>query len=293
MPDQPAAPALFVAVGHDGLRITSANGTDWADPQIGKDSEMYRAVCFGNGHYVAVGNYGGDNLFAATSDGKTWTIAKKNQGNSTRGLCFGNGTFLAVGGDPGGVGDSRPFVLTTTDGAAWSELTPIAGKNIIRRVAYGNGVFAGVGDRGRRAASKDGKEWKDAPNVKAIDTLVDLTFGKGVFVGVGLNGLRMTSEDGLTWGNRLLGEEGEHLNSVVWTGDRFVAVGMGATYSSPDGATWKRQENKNAPPTAIYGNGVFVGAAWKGRILRSADAVEWTQVYKSDHHVEALVYGGA
>ena len=70
------------------------------------------------------------------------------------------------------------------------------------------------------------------PDVKAIDTLVDLTFGGGVFVGVGLHGLRMSTRDGLAWGHRQVGEEGEHLNSVVWTGDRFVAVGAGATYES-------------------------------------------------------------
>ena len=140
--------------------------------------------------------------------------------------------------------------------------------------------------------SPDGREWKDAPDVKAIDTLVDVAFGKGVFVGVGLHGLRMTSEDGLRWTDRQLGEEGEHLNSVVWAADRFVAVGLGATFTSTDGRAWKRQPNRDAPLTMTFGGGVFVGSAWKGRLLRSTNAVVRREVHKCEHHIEALAFGG-
>ncbi len=156
---------------------------------------------------------------------------------------------------------------------------------------FGNGTFVGVGDSGRRAVSTDGRKWTDAPGVKAVDTLVDVAFGKGVFVGVGLHGLRMTSADGLKWSDRQVGEEGEHINSILWTGDRFVAVGLGATYFSSDGFRWKREKNSEAPLSAAFGAGVFVGAHWKGRILHSTDAVSWKQVHKALHHVEALGYG--
>ena len=102
----------------------------------------------------------------------------------------------------------------------------------------------------------------------------------------------MVSEDGLTWARRYSGEEGEHLNSVLWTGERFVAVSLGATYFSPDGIEWERHPNTNAPLTAAYGAGVFVGAHWKGRLLVSEDALAWTQVFKSDYHFEVVAYGG-
>ena len=70
-----------------------------------------------------------------------------------------------------------------------------------------------------------------------------------------------------------------------------MAVGLGATYFSADGRKWKREKNVDAPLTATYGDGVFLGAHWKGRILRSVDAVAWKQVHKAEHHVEALAYG--
>jgi hypothetical protein len=283
----------FLAVGHHGLRLFSADGTSWQDAQTGKEGEVYRAAAFGNGHAVAVGTYGGVNILAASRDGKKWELTTKDGKYAlfVRGLGFGKDQFLAIGGDPGAVGVSRPFETHSTDGVSWSDLREIGGKNILRRLAYGNDRFVGVGDRGRRAVSPDGKEWKDAPDVKAIDTLVDVAFGNGVFVGVGLHSLRMTSADGLTWTDRQVGEEGEHLNSVVWAKDRFVAVGQGATYISADGKMWQRTPNKDAPLTVAFGAGVFIGANWKGRLLRSDDAVTWREVHKCEHHIEAVAFG--
>ena len=291
---QPSKPSsLFVAVGHRGLRMVSVDGKEWTNLQTGKEGETYRAVSFGNGRFTAVGSFGGANIIASTTDGVAWQTSSRDARyvSYLRGLGFGKGMFLGLGGDPGAVGASNPFIMTSEDGQKWSELIPISGKNMLRRVCFGNDRFVAVGDRGRRAASKDGKEWIDAPNVKAIDTLIDVTFGSGVFVGVGLHGLRMSSEDGVKWSERLVGEEGEHINSVLWTGERFVAVGQGATYDSPDGLKWNRIPNTNSPLIAVYGQGQFIGSNWRGRILQSTDAVSWKDVFQAEYHVEALAFG--
>ena len=68
-----------------------------------------------------------------------------------------------------------------------------------------------------------------ADRLTASCSAVDVAFGNGVFVGVGLHGLRMATRDGLKWTHRQTGEEGEHLNSVVYANGKFVAVGVGAT----------------------------------------------------------------
>jgi len=284
---------MFVAVGHRGLRMTSSDGAAWVNAQTGKEGEVYRAISFGNSRFAAVGSFGGANLYASTADGATWQTGSRDARyvSYLRGIGFGKEVFIGLGGDPGSVGDSKPFVMTSTDGQAWSDITPIAGRNMLRRVCYGNDRFVAVGDRGRRAASKDGKEWTDTPNVKAIDSLIDVTFGNERFVGVGLHGLRMSSEDGVTWSERLVGEEGEHINSVLWTGERFVAVGQGATYISPDGRKWERLPNANAPLIAVYGEQRFVGSNWRGRLLHSKDAVTWQDIFQAEQHVEALAFG--
>lgn len=284
---------LFVAVGLDGLRLVSSDGKTWSNAQLGREGESYRAACFGNGLCVAVGSFGGDNILASTSDGKLWKLGKHEAKyvKYIRGLLFGNGQFVALGGDPGSVGLSKPFVMFSKDGLQWSEPLDIPGKHMLRRAAWGNGLFVAVGDRGRRAASKDGKEWSDAPEAKAIDTCTDVCFGNGVFVGVGLHGLRMKSADGLKWTARQVGEEGEHLNSVVFAGGKFVAVGAGATYTSADGEKWDRSANENAPQVAARGASGFVGAAWKGRLFSSADGVKWAETHKAERHVLAVAWG--
>ncbi len=294
---------MFLAVGQQGQRIVSENGTDWKNQQLGKEGEYYRGAAIGNGRYVAVGTFGGNNILSSSVDGVAWKTINKDgkYKNYVRGLGFGNGIFLAIGGEPVTVGAAASFVMISKDGDAWSDFIPITGKFMIRRIAFGNNLWVGVGDRGRRSASVDGKDWKDAPESKAIDTLVDVTFGNGVFVGVGLHGLRMSSKDGLKWENQQRGEEGIHLNSVVWTGSQFVAAGMGATvcagkgltYYSPDGVAWKTQPNADAPQTMCYGKDVFVGINWRGRIMTSVEGAAWKQVYKSEHNYEAVAYGDA
>ncbi len=174
--------ALFLAAGQDGLRITSRDGVKWNDAQTGKEGETYRAVAFGNGRFVAAGSYGGNNIFATTTDGTMWDFGKQDAKYSkyVRGLGFDGKQFIGIGGDPGSVGLSRPFFLTTTDGKNWSDLKEIPGKNMLRRLAFGKGIIVGVGDRGRRAASADGgATWQDAADVKPIDTLADIALRRG------------------------------------------------------------------------------------------------------------------
>lgn len=293
MSSVPDAVGLFIAVGHDGLRMTSVDGLSWSNVKVGKEGEVYRAVVIGDGRCVAVGSYGGNNIFASSRDGVTWETKSLDAKytNYLRGIAYGAGEFFAVGGDPGSVGNSSPLLVRSRDGVNWSDSVHLSGKNILRRIAFGGGRFVGVGDRGRRATSTDCRTWVDMPDVKAIDTLVDVAFGSGVFVGVGLHGLRMSTRDGLKWDHRQVGEEGEHLNSVVWTGTKFVAVGVGATYVSTDGEAWTRTPNHDAPLVVAFGEGVFVGSSWRGRILRSMDAIEWKRVHKSEQHVEAIAFG--
>ena len=284
---------MFLAVGHNGIRIISKDGQTWGKPELGKEGQTYRAAAFGNGRFACVGTFGGDNIMASSADGAKWELGKRDgkYKDYFRGLTFGNGTFMALGGDPGTVGSAKPFVAFSKDGVQWDENAPCDGKAMLRRAVFGKSAWVGVGDRGRIASSPDGKTWTDAPGTKPIDTLIDVTFGNGVFVGVGLHGLRRTSADGTTWAEPIRGNEGEHLNSIVFTGKEFVAIGAGATYFSPDGKMWKRTPNKNAPTFATFGGGVFVGTSWRGRLLRSADGVDWKDVHKVEHPIEAVTFG--
>ena len=278
--------------------MISDDGVHWSKPVLGREGETYRFLQVLDGRCVAVGSFGGENIMASTTDGKTWKTAKHDAKyvNYVRCLTVGKDLFLGIAGDGGNGGVvGMCKVTTTTDGIVWTEQTPIDGKSMLRRAVYGKDRYVAVGDFGRRAMSMDGKKWQDAPGAKAIDTLIDVGYGNGVFVGVGLHGLRITGAptDGLAWTRSPGRRGGEHLlNSVDQrTGDRFVAIGQGATYFSKDGVQWTREKNENAPTIATFGNGVFVGSKWRGRLLTSRDGVRWTETLRSEQPIEALAFG--
>ena len=99
----------------------------------------------------------------------------------------------------GSMAGRPPLLARSKDGVEWGDYVPFVGKNILRRVAFGDGRFVGVGDRGRWATSTDGRTWVDMPGVKAVDTLVDVAFGGGVFVGAHWKGRMLRSTDGVAW----------------------------------------------------------------------------------------------
>lgn len=62
---------LFLAIGHNGSRLTSSDGKAWSAPQLGKEGETFRCAAGGNGRLVTIGSFGGSNIFASTADGST------------------------------------------------------------------------------------------------------------------------------------------------------------------------------------------------------------------------------
>lgn len=269
----------------------SVDGREWTHRQTGKEGEVYSTVCFGGGRAVVAGRYGGLNIFAATPDGAAWQHGKHDAkySNYVRCVVHFKDRFLAFG---------STFVLPSADGVQFEAERPIAEYKkqyglggTLRRFASGNDLLVGVGDFGRCSASKDGFDWKNAPDTKAVNTLVDVAFGNGHFVGAGMHGLRMRSADGLTWTDRQVGEEGEHINSMLWDGKQFVGIGQGATYISPDGLKWERIPNISAPTVAAFGGGVYVGTLYSGRMLRSTDGVKWEEILSVPQHMIALAFG--
>jgi hypothetical protein len=159
------------------------------------------------------------------------------------------------------------------------------------RFTTGNDTLVGVGDFGATAITKNGIDWILNANPKPANTLIDVAFGNGIFVGGGMHGLRMRSSDGLNWNDRVVGEEGEHINAMIWDGKQFVGVGQGGTYISPDGLKWERIPNQDAPTTAAFSDGVYVGSLWQGRIMRSTNGIAWEQVTQLPQHVVAISHG--
>ena len=89
------------------------------------------SAAYGNGIYVAVGNYG---FMMRSTDGDTWAKVSSGVEDELGDVAYGNGVFVAVGGST---------ILVSSDGLTWNEQTPPAGFYSYS-IAFGNGSFVAI-----------------------------------------------------------------------------------------------------------------------------------------------------
>jgi len=286
--EEPVA-GTWVAVGYGGRRLVSTDGKTWEQTAQwvengGDDDNLLRGLTYGNGKFVAVGGSKTAPI-VSSEDGRTWK-EQRLTGGWLGDVAYGNGTFVTVGG-----GGRR---LRSQDGMTWidegrtKELQPGFPRHY-RQIVFGNGTFVAVGDKGRRTLTKDGITWThDAPPNDQLDRQ-HIAFGGGRFVIVGPNGYRTSSVDGQTWeAEQSAGEE--PLQSVLWTGDRFWALGRRIAFSSPDGKKWERHEAKNIPGRVAQGGSRFVGFSWKCNRFTSHDLLTWERTGSDDGNAITSIY---
>jgi len=283
----------FVAFGFQGLRMASTDGRSWSEPlhsdKTGWGSWTCRACIWGGDQFVLLVRKGGETLYLTSPDGVKWSDPVKTEPEGKMvDLAYGNGHYLAIGGHMDGHWTS---VMKSTDGKKWSD-QKFDKERLLTRVTFGGGKFLACGYRGRVAISENGDSWQDSEELQGQDTFVSVAYANGVYVGGGLHGLRMSSSDGLRWEHREVGEEGQHINSMLWNGREFVGVGLGATFFSRDGRKWRSEPNEDAPVSATFGDGIYVGSKWKGRIMVSRDAVTWQEALRAPAHVLGIAHGG-
>src|SRR5262249_37665119 len=126
----------------------------------------------GNGTIVAVG--GGDNIskggivrMLASKDGTSWEGPTFRFDNNGAMLCVAHGKdrFVSHGGE-----GPWSYFSSSKDGKEWSD--PSKGRiekwqgweKMIRKVAFGNDLFLGIGATRRVLTSPDGQTWKDHPD---------------------------------------------------------------------------------------------------------------------------------
>jgi len=121
-------------------------------------------------------------------------------------------------------------------------------------------------------------------------TLAGVTASDSLAVAVGRDGIILASENGLDWDHVLHEGGGLYLEDVIWTGERFIAVGgyslhlgepaysPGVIYSSEDGRHW---EHVFSVETTIFHNVIFSGdqvltVGFNGMTANSPDGIHWT-----------------
>jgi hypothetical protein len=145
---------VFVAVGVNGVILTSSDGYDWTLQSSGTTAPLH-AICFGQNTFVAVGESG---TVLTSLDAVAW---KRQAAGTTAWLydvAFGGERFVAVG--------AQGTMLTSPNGTNWQVRPAITTNNLYGVAAgtdrYNKWQFAAVGAVGTILRSTDGLNWSRA-----------------------------------------------------------------------------------------------------------------------------------
>ncbi len=263
----------YVAVAdEEGKIVTSVDGISWKSSLAGPRARLKR-IRYVQGRFLTVGIAG--SIFTSTSD-NTWYPVTFITDISLYGAVYGNGRYVAVGASsPEYYGLRTNIAVTSGDGKNYTVGSTVHlpnGTKQFNDVAFGNGLFAAVGEDALIQTSADGKVW-DFRQVVAGQTLNAIAFGGGQFIAIGDNGFIARSNDGKTWNSGFTGLA-KNFKGISYANGQFTAVGQyGAIATSPNGIVWTIQ-----PPitdkllkSVAYGNGRWVAVGYDGVVLYRID----------------------
>jgi hypothetical protein len=165
----------------------------------------------------------------------------------------------------------------------WRWRHPKPQGNDLFAVAYGNGRYVAVGDRGLRVFSTNGIHWQAAHSPESNATIGSrprgVAYGKGLFVAVGDLGIE-TSTNGIDWqAQAWFGGDFEYLNDVKFGQGRFMAVGTGGLILiSSDGLSWSARNfaTFHQFTGASIGTDGFAAITRTGNVFVSRDDEQWS-----------------
>jgi len=164
---------------------SSVDGNNFEQVYFKKEAAPMTNVVFGNGHYIAVGEYKDGNL--SSDDGKKWKhLPPYNIGA----LTFGPGYFVSINSE-GAVGISMY-------GVVWQVSHILDAKINYLIWSHADKQFVAVGQGGQILTSPDAQQWTRQDSGTS-ERLNKITWAYGLYLAVGDNGTILTSIDGHTW----------------------------------------------------------------------------------------------
>jgi hypothetical protein len=245
----------------------------WTTNLVSSTAGM-RCVVYGNGRYVAFGEYSDYGLILSSEDGKNWT--QRSDGGSSGisysiGLTYAGGKFFALGGfGTSGVSDN---------GISWDTFS-FPGYGTASSVAFGATLYVAACDSNFSpdfglAGSGDGRNWT---NLAPSGPIGGVAYGAGRFVAVGVkshSGQSYTSTTGRTWILRTIpgGSDISFQNGIF-----IVPYAPGTNLISSDGINWAFAGTGLAGSIGkvLFSKGIYLSRVG-ANLVASANGTNWVQ----------------
>lgn len=238
--------AQIVAVGERGTILTSPDGITWDNrTDTGVTKQSLRSVIWSGTKFLAVGDTG---VVINSPDGIKWTKAPSTTTDQLKSVAWTGTQFVAVGGLLNAntqVYSNR--VITSADGMTWTD-----------RGSRGDGIWNSVIWTGSRLMAVGENDNPPSP----------------------YSTVAYTSADGLGWTSQNARTQYMGLNSVIYNGNTYIAVGGHDTYcglTSTDGSTWSDAgvDHGRNYWSVVWGKNTFVAVGDNGKIAISTNGSSW------------------
>ena len=226
----------FVAVGNGGVILTSPDGIAWTSRTSGSTRRL-NGVSWDGSRFLVAGEAA---TVLSSPDGVSWTTLHIGSEEILLQAVSASATRLVAAGVLSG--PNTAYVLTSTDGLAWSPApsVPQSGRSITG-LAWSGQLF--VASTMASAFPNDGR--------------------------------LLVSQDGLTWTEVVISADSPTTLCVIWDGSRFIAGGIGGRlFLSPDGTNWT--------PVYTPSTSSFLGIASSDTILMAYGVVSSGAVTSDD-----------
>lgn len=220
--------STVVATGYYGSIFTSTDGVSWTDESI--DSGSLSWVAYGGGRFVAASS---TQIFVSTDEGESWAETldygsfNAQNGNSITGLASGGGSFVVVGLTSIAAGFG--FIMRSSDGNTWTDVTPSTTPNQFTSVSYANGQFIAATNTGSLYRSSDGGLTWSSPTVipQYSDMVLKIVYGNGKYLILGDYSI-LTTTDFSSF--KTLYDGSVNFTSVTFNGSLFVILCSDSNY---------------------------------------------------------------
>jgi hypothetical protein len=295
---------FYLAVGNNGVIMTSADGANWELELIpssatnsvllgiGGDTNMLIVVgsegtiLYSTNEYLLSysTNYVETNAIVTTNYvsalGVLWYASPEVNTNTLQGVCKWNTQYF-IAGDNG-------IILKSSYVSNWSKVITPTTNNLTGLASSSNCIVA-VGSKGTILYSSNGDKWTSV-NTGTTNWLYKVRYLNNNFITVGNNGSLFTSPDGINWTPRTTGNTKLLTDATYLNGVYYIVGSQGTIISSTNLVNWSSEINISGKSLYATGtiDGRFVVAGVEGVILRN-QIVHKQQRWKSSNTIRRIV----